>query len=142
MIKVIAGVIVGLASFGSSSAIAQLETYKLSGEIRVFDRLNDGFQLSSEVGEVCTGNRYQDMFSGLNITIYNASGEEIAQQRTELGITTEEDVLKYCSIKIPEIELSDFSHYVIELENNRGEIVYSKEDLIEKDWHITLSVNL
>ncbi|MFG6101175.1 hypothetical protein U2F10_02905 [Leptothoe sp. EHU-05/26/07-4] len=127
-----------------STAVAQIEGPRISGEIIIID------VYYGRLGEPCNPQRsgYQDIMQGFNITVRNGNGNVISVVPVPQGVndgtyTDAEDdsveSLVTCKVIIPETALPQSDFYVFDL-GRRGEIVKSYQQMVEDNWELILSI--
>jgi hypothetical protein len=130
-------VAVGVAALLGVAAVAAIfvfpgeSTKKIGG---TFTLIDSGFSS----GKVCSGDGgYSDIDFGSNVTVYDGSGKVLATGILGIGIGSSSSRCVFpveISEKVPS---KDF--YAIEV-TRRGKVTYSKAQLEEKDWEVSLTL--
>jgi hypothetical protein len=105
-------------------------TLSLNGALKNYFVLDDGS---------CTGSSTQghgDISASTNATLKNESGTILASARLGKGRVADSG---YCVFAFDFTNVGDAKFYTITV-GRRGELSYSKDDLIKKDWSIDLFV--
>lgn len=119
-----------LAGCGGSATTPEPEGQTLSGTVT----------LHSErrwTGDTCRGgDGYDDIRSGMSVTLRDGEGSVIGTTSLSVGRTEEPRtcIFEFAFTDVPEAEF-----YAIEA-GRRGELTYSAEDLEEQSWTVGLEI--
>jgi hypothetical protein len=137
LVLVLVAVAVGVVALLGVAAVAVL--FLFSGEPAnkiggTFTLIDSGFSS----GKVCSGDGgYSDIDFGSNVTVYDGSGKILATGILGIGIGTSYSRCVF-PVEISEkVPTKDF--YAIEV-TRRGKVTYSKSQLEEQDWEVSLTL--
>lgn len=129
---VVGGVaLLGIATVAALSLISGESTNKIGG---TFTLIDSGFSS----GKVCSGDGgYSDIDFGSNVTVYDGSGKVLATGILGIGIGSSYSRCVF-PVEISEkVPTKDF--YAIEV-TRRGKVTYSKSQLEEAGWEVSLTL--
>ena len=113
--------------------VAKSPEYEIRGGFTLFDISSIGGGESNCYG---TGG-YDDISSGLNVTIRDGSGAILATGR--LGRGTADGAYSPCSFEFSVDGLPEVDFYSVEV-GRRGELTYSFEELVDSFWYVFFSL--
>ena len=124
------------------SCSAQSSKYQLSGSI-LTDIWLPGTQGNRTVGRDCDVSNqgsYRDLAIGTDIRIKNSKGEIIALGKITSGTVMNVSGQHYCVVRFSAMDVPDSNFYAVALgSDQRKELTYSKEELVDKNWQLELS---
>ena len=133
LVAVAVGVIalVGVAAVAAIFLFSGESTNKIGG---TFTLIDGGFSS----GKICSGDGgYSDIDFGSNVTVYDGSGKILATGILGIGIGSSYSRCVFPVEISKKVPTKDF--YAIEV-THRGKVAYSKSQLEEKDWEVSLTL--
>jgi hypothetical protein len=126
----------GGAFGGAKALMAKEETHVINGEFTLIDTDSDYRSISSS-GQNCLGTRgYDDIRAGAQVLIKDGDGKPLSTTQLGFGNTlgTSRCVFTFSTDELPK---RDF--YVLEV-SHRGELTFSYDDLVSKNWEVSTSL--